>query len=167
MKDIITHPIFLWIFFGLIVSGLIMWTLTYIIASYCVYKKTLSRVSKELWSRDIPSSLDEQSLKMYEIGRKWHEANVQYKTDVHIVSEGLNLYGEYYDFEIPDVCGSFLHDNNMVPDDEPKPKPKKNLEEWAEELLEYYNCSASNQLKICICAEQMADFLEAFLNKEQ
>ena len=98
MKDIITHPIFLWIFFGLIVSGLIMWTLTYIIASYCVYKKTLSRVSKELWSRDIPSSLDEQSLKMYEIGRKWHEANVQYKTDVHIVSEGLNLYGEYYDF---------------------------------------------------------------------
>ena len=98
MLDIITHPIFLWILFGLIISGLFMWALTYIIASYQVYIKTLSRVSKESWSRDIPSSIDEESQKMYSIGLKWAEDNKQYKIDVHMVNEGLNLYGEYYDF---------------------------------------------------------------------
>lgn len=98
MLDIITHPIFLWILFGLIISGLFMWALTYIIASYLVYTKTLSRVSKESWSRDIPSSIDEESIKMYSSGLKWAEDNKEYKIDVHMVNEGLNLYGEYYDF---------------------------------------------------------------------
>ena len=98
MFDFITHPVFLWIFFSLIGAGLILWIVTYIVASYLVYKKTLSRVSKDVWSRDIPSSLDEKSLNMYAIGRKWSEENIKYKKDVHIVSNGLNLYGEYYDF---------------------------------------------------------------------
>ena len=116
---------------------------------------------------------DKALLKFYEINKDvvLEEFNETYVDGDYRLGCTVSFYfegndGEYYDFEIPDVCGSFLHDNNMVPDDEPKPKPKKNLEEWAEELLEYYNCSASNQLKICICAEQMADFLEAFLNKE-
>lgn len=98
MVDFITHPVFLWIFFSLIGAGLIFWIVSYIVASYLVYKKTLSRVSKDVWSREIPSSLNEQSLEMYAIGRKWSEENIEHKKDVHIVSNGLNLYGEYYDF---------------------------------------------------------------------
>lgn len=98
MLDIIKHPIFIWIVSVLIASGIIMLILTYIIASYLVYIKTLSRVSKDSWSRDIPSSLEPQSLEMYDIGLKWSSEHINYKKDVHIVSEGLNLYGEYYDF---------------------------------------------------------------------
>ena len=98
MLDIITHPIFIWIVVILLASGLFMMILTYVIASYLVYTKTLSRVSKEVWSRDIPSSLEPQSVEMYNIGLKWSKDNIEYKKDVHIVSEGLNLYGEYYDF---------------------------------------------------------------------
>ena len=98
MLDIIKHPIFIWVVSILIASGIIMMILTYIIASYQVYIKTLSRVSKESWSRDIPSSLAPQSLEMYDIGLKWSSEHINYKKDVHIVSEGLNLYGEYYDF---------------------------------------------------------------------
>ena len=98
MLDIITHPIFIWVVSSLLASGLFMMILTYVIASYLVYTKTLSRVSKEVWSRDIPSSLEPQSVEMYNIGLKWSKDNIEYKKDVHIVSEGLNLYGEYYDF---------------------------------------------------------------------
>ena len=56
MLDIITHPIFIWVVSILLVSGLFMMILTYFVASYLVYTKTLSRVSKDVWSRDIPSS---------------------------------------------------------------------------------------------------------------
>lgn len=98
MLDIITHPVFIWTVCILLFSGLFMMVLTYIVASYMVYTKTLSRVSKDVWSRDIPSSLEPQSVQMYEIGLKWSSDNISFKKDVHIVSEGLNLYGEYYDF---------------------------------------------------------------------
>ncbi len=98
MIDILTHPIFICIIVLVILPGLFIWGLTYVIASHQVYIKTLSRVSKESWSREIPSSLDEQSLEMYAIGRKWHEDHLSNKHDVHIINEGLNLYGEYYDF---------------------------------------------------------------------
>ena len=98
MLDIITNPIFICILLLVVLPGLIIGALTYIIASHQVYIKTLSRVSKESWSRDIPSSLAPQSLEMYDIGLKWSSEHINYKKDVHIVSEGLNLYGEYYDF---------------------------------------------------------------------
>ena len=65
MLDIITHPVFIWTVCILLFSGLFMMVLTYIVASYMVYTKTLSRVSKDVWSRDIPSSLVLQSVQMY------------------------------------------------------------------------------------------------------
>ena len=97
MIDIITHPIFIWISAILAFSGLFMWLLTYIVASYCVYTQTLTRTSDDTWGRDIPLSIDDESKKMYNIGLKWAENHKQYKTDVHIVNENLNLYGEFYD----------------------------------------------------------------------
>ena len=98
MIDIITHPVFLWIVGFLIVSGLLMFPLTYVVASYCVYNSTLRRRSLDQWSRERPSDLDEEAAKMYDIGIKWGEENAAFKKDVHIVRDGLNLYGEYYDF---------------------------------------------------------------------
>ena len=83
-----------------------------------------------------------------------------YNTTVSFYIEGMeNGY-----FEIPDVNGSFLHDNNMAEDNNVI-NTDRNMNEWAEELLDRYN-SASNINEIAVYAEHMADFLEAFLNKK-
>ena len=71
MIDVITHPAFLWTVGCLLVSGLLMWILTYIVASYCVYNQTLRRRSKEQWSREVPEDLTPDALKMYETGLQW------------------------------------------------------------------------------------------------
>ena len=98
MKDIITHPTFLWIAGSLVVSGLLLWAVSYVVASYFVYVKTLKRRSKDQWSREVPQGLEPDAQKMYDIGLQWDAENASYKQDVHIVRDGLNLYGEYYDF---------------------------------------------------------------------
>ena len=99
----LTNPIFLWIVGALLVSGLFMWVLTYFVASHQVYISTLKRKDKNTWSRDLPSELEPRSIFMYEQGKKWAETNKQYKCDVHVVRDGFNLYGEFYDFK-SDKC---------------------------------------------------------------
>lgn len=101
----ITDVLF-WILVFLIGSGLILWVVSYFVASFMVYDKTLRRKDKEQWSRS-PSSLDGDYLEMDNEGLNWFEANKQYKTDVHIVRDGVNLYGEYFDFG-SDKCMIFL-----------------------------------------------------------
>ena len=98
MIDIITHPIFLIAVIVLIVPGIAMWIASYFVASVCVYNSTLRRQSRDKWSREMPNDLPEDSKEMYNCGLAWAEENSKYKTDVHIVNDGLNLYGEYYDF---------------------------------------------------------------------
>ncbi|MBE6596701.1 MAG: alpha/beta hydrolase [Ruminococcaceae bacterium] len=98
MIGIITHPIFL-ITVGILVgSGLLMWAISYLVASYCVYNCTLRRRSKDQWSREMPKDIDPEQKPMYEAGVRWSDENIGFKKDVHIVNKGLNLYGEYYDF---------------------------------------------------------------------
>lgn len=98
MMDVITNPIFLWVVGSLAVGGLLLWGVSYLVASYFVYVKTLKRRSKHQWSREIPQNLEPDAQKMYDVGLKWGEENASFKQDVHIVRDGLNLYGEYYDF---------------------------------------------------------------------
>lgn len=97
MIEIITHPAFLWTVGALAVSGILMIPFTYVVASYCVYNSTLRRKSSDQWSREMPSDLEPEAVKMYEAGIKWSEENAAFKKDVHTVRDGLNLYGEYYD----------------------------------------------------------------------
>ncbi len=97
MIAIITHPIFLGTIIFLVGSGLVLWILSYIVASYCIYNSTLRKKTKDTWSREIPDNIDGPSKKMYELGREWANKHSHLKHDVHIVNEGLNLYGEYYD----------------------------------------------------------------------
>ncbi|MBE6595372.1 MAG: alpha/beta hydrolase [Ruminococcaceae bacterium] len=97
MLDIITHPVFLGIVAFLVGSGLALWIISYFVAARIVYDRTLRRTSKEQWSRDIPDDITPDGRRMYERGVAWSEENLAHKRDVHIVSEGLNLYGEYYD----------------------------------------------------------------------
>lgn len=102
MIEIITHPVFLWVVGFLVGSGLLLWVISYFVASYCVYDQTLRRRSKDQWSREVPSSLEPDAVKMYEIGVAWAEEHKDAKKDVHIQRDGLNLYGEYYDFGYQD-----------------------------------------------------------------
>lgn len=95
---VVTHPIFVWTVSALILSGIAIWIISYFVAAKQVYLKTLKRASKESWGRDYPSDVEERTVKMYNEGSRWAEENAQYKKDVHIVNNGLNLYGEYYDF---------------------------------------------------------------------
>ncbi|MBR2336614.1 MAG: alpha/beta hydrolase [Clostridia bacterium] len=98
MIEIITHPTFLWIVGSLLVFGLLFWIFVYFLASYLVYVKTLKRESKDKWCREVPSDLNENSKQMYRIGSEWESQNSQFKSDVQISRDGLNLYGEYFDF---------------------------------------------------------------------
>lgn len=98
MIEILTHPVFLWIVGTLIGSGILLWIVSFFVASYMVYTRTLRRGSKDIWSREMPADIDPMQKPMYEAGIAWSESNVDRKTDVHIVNDGLNLYGEYYDF---------------------------------------------------------------------
>lgn len=82
-----------------------------------------------------------------------------YDTKISFYIEGMeNGY-----FEIPDVNGSFLHDNNMIEENDIS-HTDRDMNQWAVDLLDRYN-SASNIKEIAIYAEQMADFIEAFLSK--
>lgn len=95
---IVKHPVLLWVLLALAVSGIFMMALTYGVASYLAYTRTLRRRSKEQWSREMPKDLSPEALQMYETGARWSEENALYKQDVSIVRDGLHLYGEYYDF---------------------------------------------------------------------
>ena len=55
------------------------------------------RKSKDHWGRNV-SEPTELQLKMDDIGMAWQREYDAYKKDVQIVNNGLNLYGEYYDF---------------------------------------------------------------------
>ena len=97
-SDFLTHPAFLWSVGGILFSLIALWVVSYFVASHFVYKCTLRRVTKDTWSREMPKDLEPDAKLMYETGLRWHEENIHRKTDVHIVNNGLNLYGEYYDF---------------------------------------------------------------------
>ena len=98
MIDIITHPTFLWIAGILLGTGLLIWIASYIVASYFIYNTTLRKKNGQTWTRNVPENVDPEQKPMYEIGINWSKENQAYKKDVHIVNNGLNLYGEYYDF---------------------------------------------------------------------
>lgn len=105
--SIITHPAFIWTAVGIVGSLFILWVVSLFVASYFVYTITLRRDSKDKWSREMPTDLTEDSLMMYKLGLAWGEEHRGKMTEVHTVNDGLNLYGEYYDFG-SDRCAVIL-----------------------------------------------------------
>ncbi len=81
----------------LILGGAFFYLLSVVVASFWIYYATLSRKDKEKWGRKI-SIVNDQTLKMDEIGMAWQAEHIAAKQDVHMVRDGLNFYGEYYDF---------------------------------------------------------------------
>ena len=70
-----------------------------LIVSEIMYIMHLKRTKKEKWARAC-STDDPTHVKMYNDGKEWISQFADKKVDVHIVNEGLNLYGEFYDDSI-------------------------------------------------------------------
>lgn len=92
LRDIILNTT--WI---VLVSTLLFAILSFFIVAHILFKMHLRRKDKGAWSRECSS--DHPLLrKMYDEGVSWAQAHEMQKKELHIVNEGLNLYGEYFDF---------------------------------------------------------------------
>lgn len=68
------------------------------LTAYIVYLLTMVRKDKKCWNREWHHT-DEESCRMHEQGVAWAKEHAERMIEVKTVSEdGLNLYGEYYDF---------------------------------------------------------------------
>ncbi|MBR4940903.1 MAG: alpha/beta fold hydrolase [Clostridia bacterium] len=65
--------------------------------AHIIYIMHLKRTSPEKWTRECSATDDECQMTMYSQGCAWAESFAHCKKDLHIVNEGLNLYGEFYD----------------------------------------------------------------------
>ena len=92
-------PTFVWIILAaLAVSGILMWPVTLIVASKCVYNSVLRRTEPEKWGRAPSAPEDPESMEMDALGMAWAESHRDAMKEVHVTRDGVNLYGEYYDF---------------------------------------------------------------------
>ena len=80
-----------------LVAAFLLWLICMFIVAYILFVMHLKRNKAGKWDRiDFGETpLQDQ---MYKQGAKWSRENTAYKKDVHIVNDGLNLYGEYYDY---------------------------------------------------------------------
>ncbi len=86
-----------WFFLILGIAVLLFGVLPVLVLPGVLYRVLLVRTSKDKWKRE-PSMPVEEYLKLFEKGQEWRSAHLSAKVDVHIQNEGLNLYGEYFDF---------------------------------------------------------------------
>lgn len=88
-------------FFGiafLVISGFVFTLIYTSKIAKKVYFKQLVRTDKEKWGRVCSAPENEEQMLMWNAGINWANENAEQKTDVHIVNDGLSLYGEFYDF---------------------------------------------------------------------
>ena len=77
-----------------LLSGLILTFLT----AYIIFTKQLVRTSKEKWNRSCSAPENAEQMEMWNASLAWAEKEKKYKEDVHIINDGLNLYGEFYNY---------------------------------------------------------------------
>lgn len=68
-----------------------------LVIGYILWRILLVRTKPEKWARGCPED-DPEQLEMLAIGKKWHDTHAHRMCDTHIVNDGLNLYGQFYDF---------------------------------------------------------------------
>ncbi len=83
--------------FATALLGFILYLIWYAIAGHILRYAILTRTKKTKWTRGCASKNPVTEM-IYETGEAWLEKNKEYKKDLHIVNDGLNLYGQYFDF---------------------------------------------------------------------
>ena len=81
----------------LIIAGLIWGVIFMFLTAYILFVLHLKKRKPDTWERTFEGDNEIQN-QMYQNGKDWSEENASYCKEVHIINEGLNLYGEYYDF---------------------------------------------------------------------
>lgn len=106
MLDKLTLPAFLKfdnpniavvIVLAVLLSGVFFFIASFFIVAHVLFNMHLKRKNKEMWSREC-SGDEPLQRKMYDDGVAWAAEHSQFVKDVHIVNDGYNLYGEYFDF---------------------------------------------------------------------
>lgn len=106
----------------LLLGGAIaMFAYTYPIAKK-VYEEQLVRTTPEKWGRSCSFPDDAEQVQMWNDGIAWMEQNRSRITELHIENDGLNLYGEYFDFGsdrcviiLPGRCESLVYSYYFAP----------------------------------------------------
>lgn len=93
-----TYEIVLIVVGCVIALGLISLFIPPLFIANNVYKDILVRTSKDKWGHECSAVDDAEQMEMYARGEDWGAANEKAKEVVWIVSDGFNLYGEYFDF---------------------------------------------------------------------
>ncbi len=89
----------LFLHIGVAVFAVILLSVAFtFIISYIIYRKTLVRVTKETWSRDVISETVGDQVEMYRQGLEWFESVKQHVKPLTVTNDGLKLAGEYFDF---------------------------------------------------------------------
>lgn len=82
----------------LVMGGFVAMLLkTYPISKW-VYTDKLVKTSEDKWLRVCSAPENEEQLAMWNSGIEWAEKNTEFVKEVSVESEGLKLYGEYYDY---------------------------------------------------------------------
>lgn len=114
--------IILLIFAALLIGGVVaMLAYTYPIAKR-VYEDQLVRTSQDKWGRCCSFPNDAEQVQMWNEGVAWMEQNRQCMTPLQIENDGLQLFGEYFDFGadrcviiLPGRCESLMYSYYFAP----------------------------------------------------
>ena len=79
-------------------AGVLFYISTWFIIPRIVYRVLLVRTKPTKWARQCTMETDEEQVEMYRQAEEWIAKYTDKMTPVHIVNEGLNLFGEYVDF---------------------------------------------------------------------
>lgn len=100
----------------LLMGGLVAMLIYTIPISKKVYATQLVRTSPEKWGRVCSETKNEEQVAMWHAGIAWAKPHQDKMQEVHIQNDGLNLYGEYYDFGsdrcviiLPGRCESLVY----------------------------------------------------------
>ena len=110
------------ILLSLIAGAIIMLSKTIPIAKW-VYNDQLVKTDPEKWGRVCSCPENQEQLTMWNEGISWASQYQDKKTELHIIHDGLNLYGEFYRlndskkcvFIIPGRCESLLYSYYFAP----------------------------------------------------
>ena len=114
--------IILLILAALLLGGLVfMLIYTYPIAKN-VYEDQLVRTSPEKWGRSCSFPDDAEQVQMWDDGIVWMEKNRERITELQIENDGLQLFGQYFDFGkdrcviiLPGRCESLIYSYYFAP----------------------------------------------------
>ena len=86
------------IIIGFLLAGVVIMLVKTVPISKRVYFEQLVRTSPEKWGRVCSAPDNEEQLAMWNSGCQWGDENSDFMTEVQIENDGLDLYGEFFDF---------------------------------------------------------------------